>query len=130
MISGFPNLFMLSGPNTGTGNMSAVFMIESQIRFAQELIGRMERQGTAEVDVRPEAQDAFNRRLTERMAGTVWLTGGCQSWYLTDEGHTGVLWPGFSTEFRRSLLRWRPDEYEFARPREGAPEPQGEPAAA
>ena len=130
MISGFPNLFMLSGPNTGTGNMSQVFMIEAQIRFARALIDRMERDGSVAVDVRREAQDTYNRRLVERMAPTVWLTGGCDSWYLTDEGHTGVLWPGFSTEFRRSLTRVREHEYEWSPPHPVSPEPLGDPAAA
>jgi cation diffusion facilitator CzcD-associated flavoprotein CzcO len=129
MISGYPNLFMLSGPNTGTGNMSQVFMIEAQIHFVRELLATMRRRGAAAVDVRPEAQAAHNAELTRRLDGTVWLTGGCKSWYLTDEGHTGVLWPGFSTEFRRSLREVHEEELEFSpAPRPSAP--PAEPAVA
>lgn len=129
MISGFPNLFMLSGPNTGTGNMSQVFMIEAQLRFIRELLATMRRRNATVVDVRREAQEAYNAELDQRLDGTVWLTGGCKSWYLTEEGHTGVLWPGFSTEFRRSLREVREEELEFTpSPRPAAP--PAEPAVA
>jgi cation diffusion facilitator CzcD-associated flavoprotein CzcO len=129
MISGFPNLFMLSGPNTGTGNMSQVFMIEAQLRFVRELLATMRRRGAAAVDVRPEAQAAYNAELDRRLEGTVWLTGGCKSWYLTEEGHTGVIWPGFSSRFRRSLREVHIDELEFSPPHRPA-EPPAEPAVA
>lgn len=132
MVSGYPNLFMLSGPNTGTGNMSQVFMIEAQIHFIREVLATIRRRGAAAVDVRPAAQAAHNAELTRRLDGTVWLTGGCKSWYLTDEGHTGVLWPGFSTEFRRSLREVREEELELtpARPPSGRPAEPNEPAVA
>jgi cation diffusion facilitator CzcD-associated flavoprotein CzcO len=123
MMSGFPNLFILSGPNTGTGNMSQVFMIEAQVRFVRQARRAMAARGVEQIEVRDEAQRAHNEQLRERMAQTVWLTGGCNSWYLTDDGHTGVLWPGFSSTFRRELSRIEPAEYEFGPRRIAATEP-------
>jgi cation diffusion facilitator CzcD-associated flavoprotein CzcO len=113
MVSGFPNAFLLSGPNTGTGNMSQVFMIEQQIGFVQNALDAMRRKGTDRIEVTPEAQRAFNDELVERMDGTVWVTGGCKSWYLTEDGHSGVLWPGFSSVFRRELSELDESEYVF-----------------
>ncbi len=124
MMSGFPNLFILSGPNTGTGNMSQVFMIEAQLQFVQKAREPMAARGVAQIEVRDEAQRAHNEDLREQMANTVWLKGGCNSWYLTDDGHTGVLYPGFSSTFRRELSRIEPEEYEFG------PKPVAAPAQA
>jgi cation diffusion facilitator CzcD-associated flavoprotein CzcO len=121
MIRGFPNVFMLSGPNTGTGNMSQVFMIEAQIGFVDKALEMMRSKGADRIEVTAEAQRAFNDELVERMGGTVWVTGGCKSWYLTEAGHSGVLWPGFSTVFRRELSRVDESEYEFGPSR--PPEP-------
>lgn len=110
-IAGFPNLFMLSGPNTGTGSTSQVFMIESQIHYVLEAMRVMGRRGAATVEVREQAQDDYNAWLQGRMARTVWLTGGCQSWYLDKNGRNGTLFPGFSLEFKRSLRDFVADEY-------------------
>ena len=123
MMSGFPNVFMLSGPNTGTGNMSQVFMIEAQIGFVEKALEAMRRKGADRIEVTPEAQRAYNDELVERMDGTVWVTGGCKSWYLTEEGHSGVLYPGFSSVFRRELSRLDESEYTFGRAPDAAPDP-------
>ncbi len=65
------------------------------------------------------------------MAKSVWLTGGCQSWYLDETGHSPVLYPNFSTQFWRSLRRFREDEYELEPARRPATEPErDEPATA
>lgn len=115
MMAGFPNVFMLSGPNTGTGNMSQVFMIEAQINLVNQALAAMRRRGADRIEVTAEAQRSFNDELVKRMEGTVWVTGGCKSWYLTEDGHSGVLWPGFSSVFRRELSRLDESEYEFGR---------------
>jgi cation diffusion facilitator CzcD-associated flavoprotein CzcO len=129
MVSGFPNAFLLSGPNTGTGNMSQVFMIEQQIGFVEKALETMRRKGADRIEVTPEAQRAFNDQIIERMDGTVWVTGGCKSWYLTEDGHSGVLWPGFSTVFRRELSKLDEAEYVFGPRAAGAPA-ESEPAEA
>jgi cation diffusion facilitator CzcD-associated flavoprotein CzcO len=119
-IAGFPNLFMLVGPNTGLGHNSIVFMIESQVEYLLGALRTMDRRGLASVDVRPEVQDAYNAELQESLRGTVWSTGGCASWYLDDTGRNTTLWPGSTWPFRRRTRRFDPSAYKL-RARAGAP---------
>jgi cyclohexanone monooxygenase len=119
-IAGFPNMFMLVGPNTGLGHNSIVFMIESQVEYVLDALRTMDARGLASVDVRKEAQDAFNAELQERLRGTVWSTGGCASWYLDDTGRNTTLWPGSTWPFRRLTRRFEPSAYTL---RAGRPEP-------
>jgi cation diffusion facilitator CzcD-associated flavoprotein CzcO len=112
-VTGFPNLAILSGPNTGTGSTSQVYMIEAQIHYVIELLRAMEREGAGSVEVRPEAQAAYNDWIQAQMQRTVWLRGGCTSWYLDDRGVNTTLYPGPSSSFWRSLRRVRLEEYEL-----------------
>jgi cation diffusion facilitator CzcD-associated flavoprotein CzcO len=105
-IAGFPNMFMLVGPNTGLGHNSIVFMIESQVEYILDALRTMDSAGLASVDVLPSAQEAFNADLQERLSGTVWSTGGCASWYLDDTGRNTTLWPGSTWPFRRRTRRF------------------------
>lgn len=110
-ISGFPNLFMLVGPNTGLGHNSIVFMIESQLAYVIGALRAMDARGAAVAEARPEAQAAFNDEVQNRMAGTVWTEGGCASWYLDEHGRNTTLWPGTSWSFRQATRRFDPAEY-------------------
>jgi cation diffusion facilitator CzcD-associated flavoprotein CzcO len=112
-IAGFPNLFLIPGPNTGTGHASQVYMIESQIRHVLAALGRMDANDAAVIEATHEAQDEFNARLQERMQDTVWLRGGCTSWYLDTNGRNSTLWPASSLRFRRELGRLDDSEYRF-----------------
>src|SRR4051794_33320452 len=114
-VAGFPNLFLLDGPNTGTGHQSQLYMIESQHGYVVDALRTMRRTGARTVEARPEAQAAYNAWIRRRMARTVWLRGGCSSWYLDERGRNVTLWPGFAPSFRRSLRRFRPAEYALAR---------------
>jgi len=105
-IAGFPNLFMLLGPNTGLGHNSVVFMIEAQLRYVMSALAALRREGLRTLEVRPDAQDAFNQEIQRRMQGTVWMTGGCASWYLDASGRNTTLWPGFTWPFRRQTARF------------------------
>jgi cation diffusion facilitator CzcD-associated flavoprotein CzcO len=105
-IAGFPNLFMLTGPNTGLGHNSIVFMIESQISYVMDCLRAMERRGIGAVEVRTEAQAAFNEDVQRRLSGAVWSTGGCSSWYLDASGRNSTLWPGTTWRFRRQVRRF------------------------
>jgi cation diffusion facilitator CzcD-associated flavoprotein CzcO len=98
-VSGFPNLFMLMGPNTGLGHNSMIFMIEAQARYAVQCIQALRSQGLRWLDVRPEVQAAFNEALREKLSQTVWQSGGCRSWYQTPQGHNSALWPGSTLEY-------------------------------
>ncbi len=106
-ISGFPNLFVLLGPNTGLGQNSIIFMIEAQANYALKCIQEIRRRDLAWMDVKPEVQSAFTADIQERMKNTVWATGGCQSWYKSEDGTNVTLWPGFCTEYW--LKTRRPD---------------------
>lgn len=110
-IAGFPNLFLLIGPNTGVGHTSMVYMIESQIAYVLDCLRRMRRDGLQAVEVRAESQRAYNDELQQRMRGTVW-TSGCASWYLDAHGRNATLWPGFTFEFRHRTRRFDVGQYE------------------
>ncbi len=95
-VSGFPNLFLLLGPNTGLGHNSVVFMIECQLTYLLGALRHLDTCGVAAIEPDPQAQRAYNEALDRRMAGTVWTTGGCRSWYLDEHGRNPTLWPGYT----------------------------------
>lgn len=111
-ISGFPNLFLIVGPNTGLGHSSMVFMIEAQIRYILGGLKLMRKRELRLLDVRPEAQARYNQELHARLERTVW-SSGCTSWYRTRTGKNTTLWPGFTFEFWRRLLRFDAESYEL-----------------
>ena len=96
-VSGFPNLFLLMGPNTGLGHNSMIFMIEAQARYATRALQAMRTGRLAAIDVKPAAEQAFRARLADKMKGTVWMTG-CQSWYQTANGEV-FLWPAATLDY-------------------------------
>ncbi|MCW3007985.1 MAG: FAD-dependent pyridine nucleotide-disulfide oxidoreductase [Solirubrobacterales bacterium] len=121
MTHGYPNLFFLLGPNTGLGHNSVVFMIEAQIALIMSALRHLRRTGAQALEPRVEAQDAFVAQVDESMRGTVWTTGGCQSWYLDATGRNSTLWPGFTYPFKRRLEKLRPAEYLFTPPAHKVP---------
>lgn len=115
-VSGFPNCYMLMGPNTGLGHNSMVFMIEAQVRHALEQIQAVDALSPrAFINPRPAAQHAYNKDLERRLAHSVW-SSGCQSWYLGDKGHNSTTWPGSTPEFwlRMRLLKQHGYDLEVA----------------
>jgi cation diffusion facilitator CzcD-associated flavoprotein CzcO len=115
-VTGFPNLFILLGPNTGLGHNSVVYMIEAQIEHLLSALGHMRRHGASAIEPRPEAQSAFVSEVRKRMEGTVWIAGRCVSWYLDSTGRNSTLWPDFSWRFRRRVARLNADEYVLSYP--------------
>jgi cation diffusion facilitator CzcD-associated flavoprotein CzcO len=110
-VTGFPNLFLLIGPNTGLGHNSMVFMIESQLGYVLDCLRYMERTGVGTVDVRPDVQARYNEHVQRELEGTVWSSGGCRSWYIDERGRNTTLWPGFSWRFRLRTRRFDPAAY-------------------
>lgn len=110
-IAGFPNAFMLTGPNTGLGHSSMVYMIESQINYVVDALQTMDRLGVDAVDVRPEVQDAYNVELQRKLGRSVWSLGGCQSWYMDASGRNTTLWPSFTFRFRARTRTFNPADY-------------------
>jgi cation diffusion facilitator CzcD-associated flavoprotein CzcO len=110
-VAGFPNLFVLYGPNTNLGHNSIVFMLERQIAYALTLVRRMVDDGWGSVEVRREAQDASNERLRRRLDRTVWAAS-CHSWYKTASGKITNNWSGPTVAYWWRTRR--PDPTEFA----------------
>lgn len=104
-VAGFPNFFMITGPNTLLGHNSMLYMIESGVRYAVDGVRRVLRDGLHSVEVKPEVQGAYNRRLQQKLKGTVWHTG-CKSWYLDSRGRNLVIWPGFTFHYRQITRRF------------------------
>ncbi|MFB9836599.1 flavin-containing monooxygenase [Actinoallomurus acaciae] len=114
-IAGFPNLFMLLGPNTGLGHNSVVFMIESQVQHVLSCLRLLEEEKADVIEVRPDAQRRFNRGLQRRLRKAVWNEGGCKSWYLDDQGVNRTLWPGFTFEYWARTRKARRRDYDLSR---------------
>jgi cation diffusion facilitator CzcD-associated flavoprotein CzcO len=115
-VPGYPNFFLLAGPNTGIGHTSLVFMIESQIGYVIGALRAMEARGAATVEVRSEPFESYNADLQSKMQRTVWNTGGCASWYLDAEGRNTTLWPDYTWKFRQLTRRFDAEHYEFGEP--------------
>jgi cation diffusion facilitator CzcD-associated flavoprotein CzcO len=111
-VPGFPNLFLLVGPNTALGHNSALFMIESQLRYVMDALARMDQAGVQAVDAKRSVAEAFGAEMQRRLQRTVWNTGGCTSWYRARDGVIRALWPGSTLEFRRRTSRFRLEDYE------------------
>ncbi|MBC7644657.1 MAG: NAD(P)/FAD-dependent oxidoreductase [Thermoleophilia bacterium] len=110
-VAGFPNCFLLVGPNTGLGHNSMIFMIEAQLNYVIDALRLLRERDIAVIDVKPQAQQSFEAHLQRGMRRSVWLTGGCVSWYLDESGRISSLWPGFSWRYWLRLRRLRPSHY-------------------
>jgi cation diffusion facilitator CzcD-associated flavoprotein CzcO len=99
-VHGFPNLFMLYGPNTNLGHSSIIYMLESQFRYILEAVTQLDDSNRGWLDVRENIQDDFNHELQRKMRKTVWQNG-CESWYQTAEGKHTNNWPGFTFAYRQ-----------------------------
>jgi hypothetical protein len=103
LVTGFPNLFVLGGPNAALGHNSAVLILEEQAAFAAALI-----RDRVDARVSAEAEAAYTREIVERSARTPWITGGCRNWYVDERsGRLTLLWPGTVAAFRERLARVR-----------------------
>jgi cation diffusion facilitator CzcD-associated flavoprotein CzcO len=114
-VSGFPNFFMLLGPNTGLGHNSVVLMIEAQVRYTMNCLKLMKRRNQRVLEVRPEIQQSFVEEIYRRMAGTVWQSGGCKSWYQDQTtGEITTLWPGSVVSYLRRTRSVSPSDFELS----------------
>ncbi|RRQ29855.1 NAD(P)/FAD-dependent oxidoreductase [Rhodococcus sp. Eu-32] len=105
-VAGFPNMFFLVGPNTGLGHTSMVYMIESQLNYVIDAIDTIDKHDIGTIEVRKDVQDEYNADLQDRMAKSVWMNGGCASWYLDKHGNNTTLWPDFTFRFRQLTKRF------------------------
>jgi hypothetical protein len=110
-VAGFPNLFLLLGPNTGLGHTSVVVMAEAQVGYVSRALAHMRACGAAVVEPRAEAQQRWNDAVQRRVAGTVWNVGGCSSWYIDRNGRNSTIWPDFTFRFFAALRGFDVAEY-------------------
>jgi cation diffusion facilitator CzcD-associated flavoprotein CzcO len=110
-VAGFPNFFLLLGPNTGLAHNSVIFMIESQVQHVMSCLRLLARQNGKTIEVRASALRRFNDGIQRRLSRAVWSEGGCTSWYLDDDGVNRALWPGFSFEYWARTRRARRADY-------------------
>ncbi len=115
-VAGFPNLFLLVGPNTGLGHNSIVYIIEAQIGYILQALSHMERKGLVALEPTPQAQADYNDRLQEKLRSSIWVQGGCVSYYLDATGRNSTLWPERAANFRRLLRRFDPSLYTGVKP--------------
>ena len=111
-IPGFPNLFMLNGPNGPVGNFSLIEVAELQFAYVMQLVDRLRSRACREISASAEATEAFEAARTEAAKHTVWVTG-CRSWYLDDRG-IPMTWPWTFERFREEMAAPKPEAYELA----------------
>ncbi|RAY15836.1 4-hydroxyacetophenone monooxygenase [Actinomadura craniellae] len=110
-LPGFPNFFMLLGPNTGLGHNSVVFMIEQQVAHVMSCLKLLAEHGAGTIEPTETALRRFNDRIHRRLRKAVWNEGGCDSWYLDENGVNRTLWPGFTFEYWAGTRRARARDY-------------------
>jgi hypothetical protein len=113
VVPGFPNLFVLYGPNTNLGHNSIIVMLEAQVGWVVQAVRALEDGRAGWLEVRRGVAEAFDAWVQERVGRTV-FAGGCRSWYLTESGRNTQNWPASTLTFRRRLRRLRLEEFEPA----------------
>ncbi len=110
-VPGFPNFFMMYGPNTNLGGNSIIFMIECQARYIVQALQALK--GHKTINVRAEPFAAFNQEMQDRLQKMAWATG-CTSWYQTADGYNPTNWPGPTAEYRERTASFDAADYELA----------------
>ncbi len=113
-VAGFPNMFVLYGPNTNHGSGSVPYTLECQFDYIVDALRRVGEGGFRWIDLRPETQAEWRDEMSERSRRTVWMTGGCHNWYVTEAGDNTNNWPGAWLEYRRRTRRINPADYRVA----------------
>ena len=113
VVPGFPNMFVINGPNASLGHNSAVFMIETQIKYILGAVDYWTHAGRSQpLDVLEERAEAYESQLRSLSENTVWIRGGCDSWYLDEKTRRlSLIWPGSAADFRRSNGSFNPADF-------------------
>jgi len=113
VVHGFPNLFIIDGPNASLGHNSAIYMIETQIEYTLGALEFLDKNDGAQLEVTASAEEDYTREIDRMAANTVWLQGGCTSWYVDERSRrVTLLWPDFAHAFRRVNGRFSPGPFE------------------
>lgn len=114
MVAGFPNAYLVHGPNIGLGHTSVIMMLEAQSRYIVDAIGYATEHGIGALEPTARAQSDFVDLVDDLTEGTVWTTGGCESWYLDATGRNSNLWPGATFDYYRRTRRFRAADHRTA----------------
>ena len=106
-VPSFPNLFIVTGPNTGIGHTSAIFVIEAQMHYIMRAISEVKARKAAAIEVKPQAEESYTTHIHSEMEKTVWKRGGCTSWYKSKSGHVVAMFPGFSYTYLRMAKNFK-----------------------
>jgi cyclohexanone monooxygenase len=112
-VPGFPNFFMLYGPNTNVGSNSVIFMLEAQARYIVRALKYLRRNGITYVAVRPAALAEFVAKIDRWMVGTVWTTQ-CSNYFRAANGRVVTQWPRSARTFWGMTRRFKPADYSFS----------------
>jgi cation diffusion facilitator CzcD-associated flavoprotein CzcO len=112
-VPGFPNMFLIYGPNTNGGTGSVIYVIEAGVAHVIAALDALERTGTDRIEVKRERAEIFDRELRAALAGTVWHTG-CTNWYVDEHGNDPSQWPWLWSTYRRKTQHLEPGAYELA----------------
>lgn len=112
-VQGFPNFFLMYGPNSNLGHSSIIIMIEAQATYLARLLNNAAQMNARTVLPKPDAEAAWNEAIQAALKKTVWASG-CRSWYKDSKGHIFSLWPHSTTRFIREMRKAPLDEYEFS----------------
>jgi hypothetical protein len=111
-VPGFPNMFVMYGPNTNTSGGSIIFYLETQAAYIRQALQQLLRRGAGAIEVRREVEAASDAALQARFAGTAWT--GCDSWYRDDRGRIVANWPGYMREYLQQASELHAGDFEFA----------------
>jgi cation diffusion facilitator CzcD-associated flavoprotein CzcO len=113
-VPGFPNLFLLDGPNTGLGHNSAIFIIEAQLDYVLDALAYARDHDLVSFDPLTSAAEEYAEALAQRSDGMVWLSGSCRNWYVDPRnGRLTVVWPDFAHAFRDHNAQFAPERYQL-----------------
>jgi cation diffusion facilitator CzcD-associated flavoprotein CzcO len=112
-VPGFPNLFLLYGPNTNGGTGSVIYTIEAGVHHVLSALAELDRADARRIEVREDAAAAFDRELRAALTGTVWHSG-CTNWYVDEHGNDPNQWPWLWSTYRRRTARLAPGAYALA----------------
>jgi cation diffusion facilitator CzcD-associated flavoprotein CzcO len=112
-VPGFPNMFLLYGPNTNGGTGSVIYTIEAGANHVISALRRLDGSEARRIEVRREAAAEFDRELRAALAGTVWHTG-CTNWYVDENGNDANQWPWLWSQYRKRAERLDPAAYDLA----------------
>lgn len=112
-VAGFPNFFMMYGPNTNLGAGSIIYMLERQNRYIVQCLEQMRSKGRQRIEVKPEAQREYNLVLAQRNRNTPYESG-CHSWYINAQGRNTNNWVGYMSEYDRETRKPVLEHYHLA----------------